>query len=80
MLRLTGSSCKTDISERLIGMAWIGATRDDSLDDEGDFSGVSYITNEVREVLHRLPAFSSVKEWSKKLKGVLKNFTFMNLL
>ena len=76
-VRLTGSSRKADIVERLIGMAWIGATRDDSLDD---FSGISYITLKVREVLRRLPAFSSVKEWSKKLKGVLKDFTFMNLL
>ena len=79
-VRLTGSSRKADIVERLIGMARIGATRDDSLDDETDFSGISYVTLEVREVLRRLPAFSSVKEWSKKLKGVLKDFTFMNLL
>ena len=79
-VRLTGSSRKTDIVKCLIEMARIGATRDDSLDDETDFSGISYITLEVREVLHRLPAFSSVKEWSKKLKGVLKDFTFMNLL
>ena len=35
-----------------------------------------YITSEVRGVLHRLPEFSCVKEWSKKLK----DFTFMNLL
>ena len=61
-VRLIDSSCKTDIVERLIGMAHIGATQDDSLEDETDFSGISYITDEVREVLHRLPALSSVKE------------------
>ena len=41
---------------------------------------LSYITDEAREVLCKLLAFSSVKEWKKKLKGVLKEFTFMNLL
>ena len=64
-VRLTGSSRKVDIVDRLIGMARIG---------------ISYITDEVRSALHSLPAFSSVKEWNKKLNGVLKDFTFMNLL
>ena len=79
-VRLTGSSRKADIVDRLIGMARIGATRDSSLDEETEFTGISYITDEVRTVLRSLPSFSSVREWDKKLQGVLKDFTFMNLL
>ena len=79
-VRLAGSSRKADIVDRMIGMARIGAIRDDSLDEESDFCGISYITDEVRGVLRGLPEFSRVKEWNKKLTGVLKDFTFMNLL
>ena len=46
----------------MIGMAQIGAIRDKSLDEESDFCGISYITNEVRDALCRLPGFSCVKE------------------
>ena len=79
-VRLAGSSRKADIVDRMIGMARIGAIRDESLAEESDFCGISYITSEVRDVLRGLPEFSRVKEWSKKLKDVLKDFTFMNLL
>ena len=64
----------------MIGMAWIGAIRDDSLYEESDFCGISYITDKVRGVLRGLPEFSCVKEWNKKLTGILKDFMFMNLL
>ena len=50
------------------------------MDEESDFCGISYITNEVRGALRGLPEFLCVKEWNKKLTGVLKDFTFMNLL
>ena len=70
-VRLAGSSRKADIVDRMIGMARIGAIRDESLDEDSDFCGTSYITSEVRGVLHGLPEFSRVKEWSKKLKDVL---------
>ena len=76
-VRLAGLSWKADIVNQMIGMARIGAIQDGSL-NEGN--GISYKTDEVRGVLHGLPEFSCVKEWSKKLKGVLKDFTFMNLL
>ena len=79
-VRLTGSSRKADMVERLIGMSRIGATKDESLNKEKDIVGISYITDEVKSVLEDLPAFSSIKDWSKKLSGVLKDFTFMNLL
>ena len=64
----------------MIGMARIGAIRDESLDEDSDFCGISYITSGIRDVLRGLPEFSRVKEWSRKLKDVLKDFTFMNLL
>ena len=79
-IRLAGSSCKADMVDQIIGMAWIGVICGESLDEETDFCGISYITSEVRDVLHGLPEFSRVKEWSKKLKDVLKDFIFMNLL
>ena len=47
-VRLAGSSRKADIVDRMIGMARIGAIRDDSLDEESDFCGISYINDEVR--------------------------------
>ena len=31
-------------------------------------------------VLNDLPAFSSIVQWGKHLKGVLNDFDFMNLL
>ena len=48
-VRLAGSSCKADIVDTMIGMARIGAIRDESLDEESDFCGISYITSEVRD-------------------------------
>ena len=81
-VRLAGSSRKAHIVDRMIGMTQIGAIRDDSLVEESDFCGISYVTDidEVRGVLRGLPEFSRVKEWNKKLTGILKDFMFMNLL
>ena len=79
-VRLAGSSRKAGIVDRMIGMARIGAIRDKSLDEKSDFCEISYITSEATDVLRELPEFSRVKEGSKKLKYVLKDFTFMNLL
>ena len=45
----------------MIEIAWIGAIQDDFLDEGSDFCGISYITNEVRSVLHGLPEFSHVR-------------------
>ena len=65
-------------------MARIGATHkpsDNCNDDDGEANlAISYITDSVKRVLKALPSFSSVVEWDKRLKDVLKNFTFMNLL
>ena len=45
-VRLTGSSCKTDITDRLIVMARIGAIKGEAIDgDTGeDITEVSYIS------------------------------------
>ena len=75
---------KNDIVDRLIGMAKIGATHkpsDDYRDDDCEASlAISYITEDVKHVLKGLPRFAGVVEWGKRLNGVLKDFTFMNLL
>jgi len=74
-VRLTGSSRKHDIVDRLIAMGKIGAVRDPSMDD-GEVT-ISYITEEVKEVLQSL--FESVKGWCKDM-SVLSNFTLINLV
>ena len=80
-IRLTGSSRKGDIIERLIGMARIGAIKKRAeREEEGDEITITYLTEEVKGVLRALPPFSNVVDWSKSLGGILKDFTFMNLL
>ena len=78
---LTGSSRKGNIIERLIGMARIGAIKKRAeREEEGDEITIMYLTEEVKGVLRALPPFSNVMDWSKSLGGILKDFTFMNLL
>jgi len=80
-VRLTGSVRKNDIVSRLIGMAKIGATHrpdDNEADSEASLS-ISYITEEVKQVLHRLPAFTDVVQWGKRIGGVLNEFTLINI-
>ena len=50
-VRLIVSSCKTDVVDRLITMAWIGTIRDEAIDGDtdGDITEISYIINEVKE-------------------------------
>lgn len=82
-VRLTGAVRKNDIVDRLIGMAKIGATHkpvDDGDDDCEASLSISYITEDVKRILRGLPGFSSVVDWEKRLNGILKDFTFMNLL
>ena len=69
-VRLTGSSRKVDMVDRLLAMAKIGAVRDMSIDNAtGDtFTGISYMTNEVVETLQQLPTFESISQW-KETKG-----------
>ena len=47
---------------------------------EKDNTQISYITNEVKHALRKLPPFENVTDWQKDLRGVLMDFTFMNLL
>ena len=41
---------------------------------------ISNQTEDVKCILNDLPAFSSVVQWKKQLKGGVNDFTFMNLL
>ena len=82
-VRLTGTVRKSDITERLLGMARIGAIKqstDDGTNDDPTPVALSYLTDEVKRILNLLPPFSSVTRWTKTLKGILNDFTFMNLL
>jgi len=76
IVRLTGSLHKADIVNCLIGVAQIGMTQDNSLDEKTNY----VIYNQwSKNALHTLSTFSSVKEWNKKLKGVSKDFMSMHL-
>jgi len=82
-IRLTGATRKQDIVDCLLCMTRIGAIRDsregeDSSD--GELCSISYRTDDTRKVICELPPFTTVTTWSKKLLGVLTEFTFMNLL
>ena len=81
-VQLTSSIRKFEIEERLISMAQIGAIYEPTSDDDDDDPtvAISYLTDDVKCVLKDSPPFLSVTEWSKNLNGVLKDFTFMNLL
>ena len=78
-IKLTGSSKKAEVIDRMLAMSRIGAIRGHRT-SKGDTS-ITYITEEAKSVLKVLPPFSSVTEhWSKTLDSTLKDFTFMNLL
>ena len=78
-VRLTGAVRKSDITERLLGMARIGAIQPSRSNDTTPIA-LSYLTDEVKRILNLLPSFSSVTHWTKTLRGVLNDFTFMNLI
>ena len=80
-VRLTGAVRKGDIAERLLGMARIGALNKEAFSNNDTTPvSISYLTDEVKRILSELPPFSRVTQWSKILKGVLKEFICMNLL
>ena len=63
-VRLTGSSRKTDIIDWLIAMARIGAVESEAIDgDMGeDFTKISYIMDEVKNALWKLPPMEIVTD------------------
>ena len=75
-------SRKADIVERLVSMSHLGLTiiQADTDDADPELPSLSYLTNNVRMKLKLLPKFSEVDLWSKKISGVILDFTFMNLL
>ena len=58
-VKLSGVVRKVDIVERLVCMAQLGCIHQDEVDGE-DFSGLTYVTDKVKEKLRGLPSFSSV--------------------
>ena len=80
-VHLTGSTHKKDIVDRIVGMAQIGAVCDSSGEENGeDVIAISYLTEEVKSFLKSLQLFSNVMQWSKKLSGVLAEFTLINIV
>ena len=65
-IRLTGSSKKGEVMDRILAMARISAIRGKHDEDDDEATGISYITDEVKSVLRTLPLFSRVTEWSKE--------------
>ena len=59
-------------------MAKIGAVRDVSADSEPDNNAtkISYITDQVKAVLQRLPTFESVTEWKKDVNYCIISVLF----
>ena len=69
----TGVVRKGDVTERLLGMARIGAIHREALNNNNTTPvSISYLTDEVKRILSVLPPFSSVTQWSKTLQGVLR--------
>lgn len=81
-VKLTGSLRKADIVDQLIVMEKIGAARDEKEEEYDDSfcTEIIHITDEVKAVLEKRLAFDSITSWKKDLKGVLREFRFMNLL
>ena len=79
-IQLIGSTKKAELIDRLLAMARIGTIHGHSnLCNDGTAN--ICISDEAKIVLKTLPPFSSVRtNWSKSLSGILKDFTFMNLL
>ena len=61
MIRLTGSSKKGDTIKWLMVMAEIGAIQKHHTSKED--VNISYLTQDIKDVLWCLPPFSSVSEW-----------------
>jgi len=79
-VRLTGSTRKKDIVDRIVGMAQIGAVCIPSEEDNAeDVIAILYLTEEVRSFLKCLPSYSSVADWGMKLNGILAEFTLINI-
>ena len=56
-----------------------GCTEDEGADSD-DACAISYLTDETKQDIWELSAFSSVTNWTKNFAGMLVEFTFMNLL
>ena len=61
-------------------MAHIGGIQKDRSTDSDNACAFSYLINETKQEIQKLPFFFIVTTWMKNLAGVLAKFTFMNLL
>ena len=70
-IRLTGSSKKADIIERLMAMARIKAIQKHH-SREKDIN-ISYLTPDIKDVLRSFPLFSIISKWGEKA-GFIERF------
>ena len=61
-------------------MARIGAVQKNESANSDDACAISYLTDETKQDIRELPAFTSVTNWTKNFAGMLVEFTFMNFL
>ena len=80
LIKLSHVSRKADIVERIVCMSELSCIRHPDEATSPDLSGFTCVTDDVRTKLQCLPGFSTVTDWSKHRRGVLVDFTFMNLL
>ena len=83
-IRLTGASRKTDIVDRVVAMCRLGCVRvsgaEEDVVEDCAVTGLPNVTEAVKAKLLTLPPFSAVDVWEKTIRGVITDFTFMNLL
>ena len=73
--RLMNAIGKGDTVERLLSFSRVGSL---TVHEEGEWSGLSYITDSIKMQLSSLPPFPNIRSWSKTL-DCLKQFHFVNL-
>ena len=62
-----------------LGCVRVAGAEEDVVDD-CDVPGLPHVTEAVKAKLLTLPPFSAVDVWKKTIRGVITDFTFMNLL
>jgi len=61
-------------------MAQIGMLYNSSGEEnDEDVRAISYLIEEVKSFLKSLPLFSNIMQWSKRLRGILAEYSLINI-
>ena len=77
-----GKANKTSLVQRLISYGEMGLFEKGRIDNDQLAKKVSYLSDELTEILKCLPAFDSdalSDVWAKKLSGVLSSLSYGNI-